>query len=182
VSCACWPPPIPRSDGTAATRSPTRSTGRARTCRASTFRHSPQYPPLPQPDGAFDAAFAISIWSHFSERAAVEWLHELRRLLRPGGRLVLTTHGEHTLLHTRRAGLRSDQQLENVQATLRRQGFWYAAEFGEQGDHGVANPDWGTAFLTPEWLLTRLTPDWRVLLYRPGRVENNQDLYVLEPR
>jgi hypothetical protein len=46
--------------------------------------------------------------------------------------------------------------------------------------HGVANRDWGTAFLTPEWVLARLTPEWRTALYRPGRVEDNQDLYVLE--
>ena len=62
-------------------------------------------------------------------------------------------------------------------------GFWYAAEFGEQGDHGVANPDWGTAFLSPEWLLAKLHA--RLARRRssgPGRVEGNQDLYVLERR
>ncbi|MGH2847011.1 MAG: hypothetical protein ACRDL0_13500, partial [Thermoleophilaceae bacterium] len=61
-------------------------------------------------------------------------------------------------------------------------GFWYAAEFGEMGDHGVANPDWGTAFLSAEWMLAAVTPQWRVAFFRPGRVEANQDLYVLERR
>ena len=46
----------------------------------------------------------------------------------------------------------------------------------------MANPDWGTAFLSPEWLLAKLTPQWSVALFRPGRVEGNQDLYVLERR
>jgi hypothetical protein len=50
------------------------------------------------------------------------------------------------------------------------------------GDHGVANPDWSTAFLSAEWLLAKLTPDWVVTFFRPGRVEANQDLYVLERR
>ena len=146
------------------------------------FARSPEYPPLPYPDDGFDFAFAISIWSHFSEPAALDWLREVRRVVRPGGRLVLTTHGPHTSWHDSRAGVRPPDQLERVRTALYEHGFYYEAEFGEQGDHGIANPDWGTAFLTPEWLLTRTTPDWRVLLYRPGRVEDNQDLYVLEPR
>jgi SAM-dependent methyltransferase len=144
------------------------------------FERSPEYPPLPYEDGSVDFAFAISIWSHFSEAAALDWLAEMRRIVKPGGRLVLTAHGEHTIVHTRRLGLRSTEQLEHVRAALFEHGFWYAPEFGEQGDHGIANEDWGTAFLTPEWLLARLTPEWRAVLYRPGRVEGNQDLYVLE--
>ena len=146
------------------------------------FELSPEYPPLPYGDDSFDFAFAISIWSHFSEPAALDWLRELRRVVRPGGRLLLTAHGLHTTWHDSSAGVRPPDQLERIRAALYDHGFFFEAEFGEQGDHGVANPDWGTAFLTPEWLLTRTTPDWRVLLYRPGRIEDNQDLYVLEPR
>jgi SAM-dependent methyltransferase len=144
------------------------------------FEQSPEYPPLPYEDGSLDFAFAISIWSHFAEGAALDWLAEMRRVIRPGGRLLITTHGEHTIAHTDQAGVRTVEQLEQVRDALFRHGFWYAAEFGEAGDHGVANPDWGTAFMTPEWLLARLTPEWRVAVYRPGRVEGNQDLYVLE--
>jgi SAM-dependent methyltransferase len=144
------------------------------------FELSPEYPPLSYNHDAFDFAFAISIWSHFSEQAGLDWLREMGRVIKSGGRLVMSTHGEQSIAHTYRAGVRSMEQLEEIRAELFESGFWYAPEFGEQGDHGVANPDWGTAFLTPEWLLARLTPDWRVALYRPGQVEENQDLYVLE--
>jgi SAM-dependent methyltransferase len=144
------------------------------------FERSPEYPPLAYEDGQFDAVFAISIWSHFAEESALGWFREMRRVIRPGGRLVVTTHGEQTIVHTANEGVRSAEQLEDVRRALARDGFWYAAEFGEVGDHGVANPDWGTAFLSAEWLLAKLTPEWRTLLFRPGRVELNQDLYVLE--
>jgi SAM-dependent methyltransferase len=146
------------------------------------FERSPEYPPMAYRDGSFDFVFAISIWSHFSEQAALDWLREAGRVVKPGGRLVLSTHGAQTITHTHRTGVRSDEQLEEIRDALFDSGFWYAPEFGEQGDHGVANPDWGTAFLTPEWLLMRLTPAWRLALFRPGRVEDNQDLYVLERR
>jgi SAM-dependent methyltransferase len=144
------------------------------------FERSPEYPPLPYEDGAFDFVFAISIWSHFSETAALDWLEEMRRVIRPGGRLLLTAHGYHTIAHTLSTGVRDQRQLEEISDALYERGFWYAPEFGEAGDHGVANPDWGTAFLTPEWLAGRLTPEWRLSLFAPGRVEENQDLYVLE--
>jgi SAM-dependent methyltransferase len=147
-----------------------------------TFNQSPEYPPLSYADGYFDFAFAISIWSHFSERAAVDWLREMARVVRPGGKLLLTTHGYQTISHTHAQQLRSVEQLTEVSQALYQSGFWYAPEFGEQGDHGVANPGWGTAFLSPEWLLARATPEWSVGLFAPGRVEENQDLYVLERR
>jgi SAM-dependent methyltransferase len=146
------------------------------------FERSPEYPPLPYEDGSFDLVFAISIWSHFAERAALDWLAEMRRILRPGGRLLITTHGEQTIAHTHSIGSRSAEQLRGVRDALHENGFWYAAEFGAAGDHGVANPDWGTSFLSAEWLLTKATPEWRVAFFRPGRVEGDQDVYVLEPR
>lgn len=146
------------------------------------FRQSPEYPPASYGDESFDFAYAISVWSHFSERAGLDWLRELRRVLRPGGRMVLTVHGPHSIWHDARAGVRPAEQLERVRAALEEAGFFYEPEFAEHGDHGITNPDWGTAFLSPEWLLARITPDWRVLLYRPGHIQDNEDLYVLERR
>jgi SAM-dependent methyltransferase len=54
------------------------------------FCVSPESPPLPHEDGFFDAVFAISIWSHYGERAAREWLAEMHRVIKPGGHLLLT--------------------------------------------------------------------------------------------
>jgi SAM-dependent methyltransferase len=146
------------------------------------FLHSPEQPPLPYDDGSLDAAYAISIWSHFNAPAAGRWFDEMQRLLRPGGLLLLTTHGPQTIPHDRGARRRTDEQLDRVAAGLERDGFWFDNEFGEKGDHGVMDSDWGTAFLTAEWLLKAVTPAWKVVASAPGRVEDNQDLYVLERR
>ena len=146
------------------------------------FEHGPERPPLPYDDGQFDFAFAISIWSHFAEPAGMAWLEEMRRIIRPGGLLAITTAGWQTVAHDFERGLRSGEQLSEVVAALYRDGFWFRDEFGESGDYGIVNPDWGTAFMTPDWLLARATPRWRLARFAPGRVEDAQDLFVLERR
>lgn len=50
---------------------------------ASTYR-------LPFKDDAFDFVFAISLFTHLKETAALNYAREIRRVLRPGGRCFLT--------------------------------------------------------------------------------------------
>ncbi len=137
-------------------------------------------PPLDLPDDSLDLVYAISIWSHFAPELGLQWLDEMRRVIRPGGHLVLTAHGAATLEHDAIHGLRSAEQLNEARWAVVAHGSWYAAEFGEDGDWGVANPDWGTAFLSAEWLLAHALPQWRLLEFAPGRNAGNQDVYVLE--
>ncbi len=144
------------------------------------FFGSGAVPPLPLEDGSMDLVYAVSIWSHFSPRRGLAWFEEMRRLLRPGGHLVMTTHGPTAIAYYASHGLRPLEQSGEIDRALYRRGWWYAAEFGAEGDWGVLDPDWGTAFLSPEWLLTQLCPSWRVLEYAPGRNQENQDLYVLQ--
>jgi SAM-dependent methyltransferase len=137
-------------------------------------------PALPLADASLDLAYAISIWSHFAPELGLSWFEEMRRLIRPGGHLVVTTHGMTSVAYYAQLGLRTPQQSDEIIGTFYRRGWWYAPEFGEEGDWGVVNPDWGTAFVSPEWLMTQLLPRWRVLEFVPGRNQENQDLYVLE--
>jgi SAM-dependent methyltransferase len=146
------------------------------------FIRSPERPPLDYENDSLDLVFAISVWSHFGENAALSWLAEMRRVLRRSGRLILTTHGPHSIAHAAAQGLRQAVQLEGIERGLYRDGFWFVNEFGAEGDHGLRDSEWGTAFFTPEWLLRRVGDGWRVGAYHPGRVQDNQDLYVLEPR
>jgi SAM-dependent methyltransferase len=137
-------------------------------------------PPLPRDDGSLDLAYAISIWSHFEPQLGLRWFEDMHRLIRPGGHLVCTTHGPASVDFYATNGLRTPEQSKEIADALYRQGWWYAPEFGEEGDWGVVNPDWGTAFLSPEWMLTHLCPRWRVLEFAPGRNQENQDVYVLQ--
>jgi SAM-dependent methyltransferase len=143
------------------------------------FSRSASEPPLPFPDGHFDLVFAISIWSHFSETAALQWLEEMHRVLELGGHLVLTVHGAQSVAYYAARGERPPEQADEIVEALQRRGFWFAQEFGEEGDHGVAHPGWGTAFMSAEWLLRHATPHWHVASYEVGRNADNQDVAVL---
>lgn len=145
----------------------------------ATFSKSENDPPLPYPDGHFDAAFGVSIWSHYSERLALKWYDEMRRVIKPGGLLISTTHGPESVAFYADQGLRSTVQLNEILDSLYRSGYWYAAEFGEAGDWGVVNSDWGTSFVSSDWMLTNLQPEWEFVEYAPGRNERNQDVYLL---
>jgi SAM-dependent methyltransferase len=52
-------------------------------------------PPLPFADGAFDIAYALSVFTHLPESLQRPWMEELRRVVRPGGVLILSLHGDH---------------------------------------------------------------------------------------
>jgi O-antigen biosynthesis protein len=144
------------------------------------FATSPIHPPLDYSDGFFDAVYAISIWSHFGETAALRWLEEMHRILRPGGHLVLTSHGEFAIRAYEQSGEYTASEIEEMRHALRTSGYWYAAVFGDAGDAGVVDSQWGLSAFSPDWLARNAEPRWRIVEHASGRNEGSQDVYVLE--
>lgn len=52
---------------------------------------------LPYPDERFDLVYAFSVFTHMSDALQRNWIAELWRVLRSGGYLYLTVHGEYYL-------------------------------------------------------------------------------------
>jgi SAM-dependent methyltransferase len=50
-------------------------------------------PPLDYPEDSFDVVYAVSVFTHFLEPLQQPWAEEMRRVLRPGGHLLLTVNG-----------------------------------------------------------------------------------------
>lgn len=58
------------------------------------FNHNALEPPLAYLDGSFDLVYALSVFTHIPVEWQRPWLGELRRVLRPGGYLLCTVHGD----------------------------------------------------------------------------------------
>jgi len=50
-------------------------------------------PPLPFPAEGFDLVYALSVFTHLTAPLQGDWMHELRRVVVPGGHVVLSVHG-----------------------------------------------------------------------------------------
>jgi SAM-dependent methyltransferase len=51
------------------------------------------FPPCPFRDNFFDLVFGYSVFSHLSRECADAWVSEFSRIVRPGGLVIMTTHG-----------------------------------------------------------------------------------------
>lgn len=66
------------------------------------FRTNGPEPPVNFQAGAFDLVYVISVFTHLDRRRQEQWLPDFHRLLRPGGVLIVTVHGETAAI---RAGI-----------------------------------------------------------------------------
>ena len=106
----------------------------------------------------------------------------MHRIVRPGGRLALTQQGWTALRKLAAQELWDRADLDVAMRAMYRRGFSFHDVFGQQGDWGLSNDEWGWAFITPEWVQTHLCPRWAVLAYRPGYIDDFQEMLVLERR
>lgn len=144
------------------------------------FSVSPEKPFLDYEDEFFDLIFAISIWSHFSCRAAITWIEEARRIVKPGGLFLWTTHGIGSVKHYHENGIFSDNQAILAYTNLIDTGHFFIDVFDENGDWGVGKKDWGNAFFNPSYVISSMLSGWKLLRYIPRRSESNQDVYLFQ--
>jgi SAM-dependent methyltransferase len=107
------------------------------------FMTNTTQPHLPFEDNTFGLIFAGSVWTHIGELDDA-WLLEMRRILRPGGRLYITISDENTLEEVKR---RSPDHASNTH---------------------VAELDAATGMLSQDWaaFVTRTTPWLQRVIYR----------------
>jgi SAM-dependent methyltransferase/uncharacterized protein YbaR (Trm112 family) len=125
------------------------------------FALNPLEGPLPHRSGKFDFAYAFSVFTHLTEPQQLYWMNELRRVLRPGAYLYLTTHGESYLPFVPAEHL----------AHFRRGGMVVTG--GDQAGSNVC-----AAFHPEPYVLTVLAEGFRCLEFAPGRYP--QDAYLLQ--
>jgi SAM-dependent methyltransferase len=68
-----------------------------RTVPFATIGQNDLEPPLSYPDNAFDLIYALSTFTHWTVELQKAWMREFTRILKPGGCVLFTTHGDYYL-------------------------------------------------------------------------------------
>lgn len=129
------------------------------------FETNELVPPLAFAPDSFDLAYALSVFTHLPESMQLDWLDDLARVVRPGGFLLLTTHGERYL----------DRLNDGERAQFR--AGQLVVRWAE-----VPGTNLCTTFHPPSWVRERLVPrGFEEVECIPEGARGNpyQDLYVL---
>jgi SAM-dependent methyltransferase len=133
------------------------------------FRPCGLGPPLPYPSARFDLVVSLSVFTHLTREYQERWLQELKRVLKPGGWLLASVHGEHA-------------------------GRWvlpepeFGARFASGFDDSLHDDMLGTVasgdyyrstFQARAWTLREWSRHLRVIDYVPGSMQNLQDFVLL---
>ena len=126
-------------------------------------------PPTRFADGQFDFIYAVSVFSHLDEDMQFAWLHELKRITRVGGIILLSVHGP--------ACYRQFTPIENN--TLKTKGFLFCvSQTGPLKMDGL--PDfYQTTYHSKEYIQREWGKIFTLLDYVEKGINDHQDAVLL---
>jgi 2-polyprenyl-3-methyl-5-hydroxy-6-metoxy-1,4-benzoquinol methylase len=136
------------------------------------FRTNGCTPPTGFEEAMFDIVYCISLFTHLDESSQYAWLAELSRLLRPGGVLLTSVHGDAA----------SGPCTRYERAALERDGIVFRVDHkGRFKLDGL--PDfYQTTFHTRRYIERHWTRHFDLRAYREGGLHGHQDLVLLAKR
>lgn len=130
------------------------------------FKINPDFPPLEYPDEHFDFIYCISVFTHLPEEMQFQWLKELNRLLKVGGLLMTSIHGEQLFPSSHPKDI----------ATFKQQGFFYLKTATTEG-----LPDYYQAtFHTHDYIRQHWQKFFEILEIYTRGINNHQDAVLCE--
>ena len=128
------------------------------------FQTNALAPPLSYEDGQFDLIYTISIFTHLEERLQMLWMEELKRVLKPGGKLLLTVHG---LTHLKQLNVEQRARFEAGDVVVSR------PEHSGDNECGAYHPE--------AYVRRSLAKEFVVVDFVPGGAKDaNQDVFLLQ--
>jgi SAM-dependent methyltransferase len=133
-----------------------------------TFRLNGLAPPLPFADAELDMLYGVSVLTHLSEEMHLSWMAECERVVRPGGLILFTVHGDRST-----AGLSEQERA--------------AYDAGELVVRGKVKEGSRTyvAFQSPRFMREVLLRNVDVLVHNPTdapQLAGPQDVYLVRKR
>lgn len=125
-------------------------------------------PPLPYEDGKFDLVYSVSVFTHLPEDMQFQFLEELTRITRPGGFLLLSTHGAN--LASRAKPLTDDEKI------LETDGFLYRVGGGVSGLPGF----YQNTFHTTDYIQRTWSRYFDVRFVLKQGINAHQDLVICQ--
>lgn len=131
-------------------------------------------PPTTYPANYFDLVYGISVFTHLPSKLQDEWLVELRRLIKPGGILLITTHG----------GFFFSQLTKKEKRQLNETGYYEKAFHQNKALQSGDRND--TMYVTEEYFKKIIEPDFEIKSYYDGikypKKFGGQDLWILQKK
>lgn len=139
-------------------------------------------PPMDFPDGQFDLVYSASVFTHIDEDYQDRWLTELRRITKPGSKLLLTVHGEHVmeLFENAETDAGYDLDISGVRRRLNEDGICFL-----ENDIFVGGPFpefYHSTFHAPWYIFEHWGQFFSVLAYVSRASVGFQDYVLLERR
>jgi SAM-dependent methyltransferase len=134
------------------------------------FSVTPHIPPTSYHANKFDLIYGISVFTHLPEDMQFLWLEELRRISKPKGYVILTTHGE--------------KHYSNFPADIidimNVKGFYYA-EPGYNYGKSISLPDfYQNAYHSHKYISNEWGKYFNILDIQALGLENHQDIMLLQ--
>jgi SAM-dependent methyltransferase len=131
------------------------------------FQVNGSEPRLGYPSDSFDLIYALSVFTHLDEAGQFAWIDELRRIARPGGYVLITTHGDCGF-YLRRLSPAQQARFHSGQLAIH--------EAGGVGSNAF------NVYHPAGYVRSKLTEGFALVSYLEGGAFGNpyQDLYLLK--
>lgn len=134
------------------------------------FSENALTPPLKYDEASFDLVYALSVFTHIPITAQQPWLKELRRVLRPGGYLLCTVHGDNFI---------NSQLNEQDRVQLQRDGTLTLDRSHPRASYSTQVLGSWDVFQTREQIRAAFGAGFEILCYTDIPAVNGQDTLVL---